>query len=110
MEDKTGQKDADVSQSEKALGAAKQRSGTALYSTSLSDGILIIDEEGRILDFNKAAHSDLGYTREEFRNQHMDIDPVETRENSRARTETITERRLNSGSHTGPSRRVRNVL
>jgi PAS domain S-box-containing protein len=42
------------------------------------DGILILDQEGHILDFNTSAHLQLGYTRDEFSKLHIaDIDPVE---------------------------------
>jgi two-component system cell cycle sensor histidine kinase/response regulator CckA len=41
-------------------------------------GILVVDTEGRILDFNESAHRDLGYTKEEFANLTLsDIDPIE---------------------------------
>lgn len=36
-----------------------------LFSQS-PDGILLIDTDGKIVDFNEAAHSRLGYSREEF--------------------------------------------
>ncbi len=40
------------------------------------DGILIIDTEGRIIEFNDAAHLQLGYTRQEFERLSIsDIDP-----------------------------------
>lgn len=43
------------------------------------DGILILDTEGRILEFNEAAHRELGYSREEFAGLHIsDIDPFQT--------------------------------
>jgi two-component system cell cycle sensor histidine kinase/response regulator CckA len=42
-------------------------------------GIAIHDAQGKILDFNEAAHRDLGYAREEFaRLSIADIDPVES--------------------------------
>ncbi len=48
---------------------------TALFEQS-PDGILIIDTEGGIVEFNAAAHLQLGYTREEFAALRVsDIDP-----------------------------------
>lgn len=44
-------------------------------------GILLIDCEGNITDYNETAHRDLGYTREEFANLHLsDIDPFQSPE------------------------------
>jgi PAS domain S-box-containing protein len=41
-------------------------------------GILLIDSNGNIRDFNRAAHRDLGYTRKEFKRLHLaDIDPFQ---------------------------------
>jgi two-component system, sensor histidine kinase and response regulator len=54
------------------------------------DGILIIDSEGKIVDFNKAAHSDLGYSREEFSKLCIsDIDPLESPEDIRASIQRV---------------------
>ena len=50
----------------------------ALFEQS-PDGILLLDQEGHILDFNTSAHVQLGYTREEFAKLRIaDLDPVET--------------------------------
>jgi PAS domain S-box-containing protein len=55
-------------------------------------GILLIDTEGKILDFNETAHRDLGYTREEFAHLTIaDIDPVESAVDVRARLSRILE-------------------
>jgi PAS domain S-box-containing protein len=44
-------------------------------------GIVIIDTGGKIIEFNKTAHSDLGYSREEFAKLHVsDIDPFQNPE------------------------------
>jgi PAS domain S-box-containing protein len=49
------------------------------------DGILIIDTEGRIVEFNDAACLQLGYTREEFERLDIsDIDPEQNHEEIRA--------------------------
>jgi PAS domain S-box-containing protein len=43
------------------------------------DGILIIDTEGKFVDFNEAAHNQLGYKREEFAQLRLtDIDPFQS--------------------------------
>jgi PAS domain S-box-containing protein len=44
-------------------------------------GILIIDTDGKLIEFNEAAHSALGYSREEFALLHLsDIDPFQSPE------------------------------
>ncbi len=54
------------------------------------DGILIIDTDGKILDFNEAAHRQLGFTREEFAGFKIsDIDITESPEDTRKRIETL---------------------
>ena len=53
-------------------------------------GILVIDMEGRFLDFNETAHRDLGYSREEFsRLTIADIDPDESPADIKARISRI---------------------
>lgn len=48
-------------------------------------GILLIDSEGVITDFNETAHRDLGYSREEFAQLHIsDIDPFQSPEDIQA--------------------------
>ena len=77
------------------------------------DGILIIDAEGKILDFNKAAHTDLGYTRKEFAKFSVsDIDPVESPEEIRAHIQkTIKEKKAEfEVTHRTKSGQLRNVL
>jgi PAS domain S-box-containing protein len=45
------------------------------------DGILIIDANGKIIEFNEAAHRQLGYSREEFAKLSIrDIEAFETPE------------------------------
>ena len=113
MEDKDRTKDADGSQSENALGRSEAEIRYSAVFDQSPDGILIIDEEGRILDFNKAAHSDLGYTREEFSKFSIsDIDPVETPEEIRAHVRrTITEKKAEfEVTHRTKSGEFRNVL
>jgi len=47
-------------------------------------GILLIDSTGALLEFNEAAHSQLGYSREEFAKLRLaDVDPYETPEQIR---------------------------
>lgn len=56
-------------------------------------GILLIDTEGKILDFNETAHRNLGYTREEFANITIaDIDPFESAVDVKARISRILEK------------------
>ncbi len=56
-------------------------------------GILLIDNKGRISQFNEAAHRDLGYTREEFTQlQLSDIDPVESQEEIEANINEVFNR------------------
>ncbi|HTR44190.1 MAG TPA: PAS domain S-box protein [Thermodesulfovibrionales bacterium] len=53
-------------------------------------GILIIDTDGRILEFNEAAHRDLGYTRDEFANLAIsDLDPDEGPEEVQAKISEV---------------------
>jgi two-component system cell cycle sensor histidine kinase/response regulator CckA len=43
------------------------------------DGILVIDMNGNIVEFNEAAHRQLGYSREEFERLRIsDIDPIQS--------------------------------
>ena len=60
---------------------AKLREAELLYHSlfnQASDGSLLIDTSGNILDFNEAAHQQLGYTREEFAVLHLtDINPFQ---------------------------------
>ena len=54
------------------------------------DGILIIDADGRILDFNEAAYRQLGFSREEFADLKIsDINPSESPEAMQARIKRL---------------------
>ena len=54
------------------------------------DGILLIDAVGKIIEFNEAAHCQLGYSREEFAKLSLsDIDPVESPEEIQARIRKV---------------------
>ena len=54
------------------------------------DGIVLMDTEGHILDFNKAAHLQLGYSREEFAGLRItDIVAAESEEDIQKRLEEI---------------------
>jgi PAS domain S-box-containing protein len=54
------------------------------------DGILVIDTRGKIIDFNEAAHVQLGYSRDEFALLRLaDIDPYETPEEIQASIEEV---------------------
>ena len=64
---------------EKQTAEDKLREAELLYHSLFNqspDGILIIDTKGTIVEFNEAAHRQLGYSREEFKGLHLsDIDP-----------------------------------
>src|SRR5208283_2471357 len=63
----------------------------ALFEQS-PDGLLLIESTGKILEFNNAAHSQLGYSREEFEKLSLsDIDVVSTPEKLRATIGRIVE-------------------
>ncbi len=56
------------------------------------DGILLIDSEGKILEFNDAAHRQLKYSREEFAQLRLfDLDPVESPDEIRGSLRKIQE-------------------
>lgn len=75
---------------EEALRESEQRY-RALFEQS-PFGVLLFDEEGKFLDFNRAAHRDLGYTREEFADLTIDdIDPDESAEDVKSRMSRILE-------------------
>jgi len=70
------------------LPEAEQRY-RAIFEQS-PDGILIIDPGGKLMEFNEAAHSQLGYTKEEFgRLSIKDIDPDETPEEIEASLKAV---------------------
>ncbi|MHB8829165.1 MAG: PAS domain S-box protein, partial [Syntrophales bacterium] len=62
----------------------------ALFAQS-PDGILIIDPNtGRFLDFNDAAHQQLGYSREEFAQLNIsDVEVQETNEETKKHIEKV---------------------
>ncbi len=66
-----------------------------LYRTLFNqspDGILVIDTEGKFIEFNEVAHRQLGYTREEFRELRIsDIDPFQTPEEVQASIQKVRE-------------------
>lgn len=54
------------------------------------DGIVIVNMEGKIIEFNEAAHLDLGYTKEEFSQLSVtDLDPYEGPEEVQSRLRKI---------------------
>ncbi len=72
----------DVAERQKALKQLQEMElrYRTLFEKS-SDGILLIDIDGNMIAFNHAAHSQLGYTHEEFRRLSLhDIDPVQSPE------------------------------
>jgi PAS domain S-box-containing protein len=75
----TGQDITERKRAEDALRESERRYHT-LFDQS-PDGVVLIDTEGKLLDFNDQAHLQLGYTREEFEQLRLsDIDPVESPE------------------------------
>jgi two-component system NtrC family sensor kinase len=57
------------------------------------DGIVIIDEHGSIVEFNKSAYRRLGYSREEFAKLRLaDIDAFQTPEEIQASIRTVLEK------------------
>jgi PAS domain S-box-containing protein len=81
------------------LDKDRQNAGDALREAELRyrtmftqspDGILIIDAEGKFIDFNEAAHLQLGYSREEFEKLRIsDIDPYQSPEEIQATIEEV---------------------
>ncbi len=113
MGDKQKIQDADGIQRENASGLSEAEIRYRAVFEQSTDGILIIDAEGKIVDFNKAAHTDLGYTSEEFSKFSIsDIDPVESPEEIRAHIQrTITEKKAEfEVTHRTKSGELRNVL
>jgi len=73
---------------EEALSHSEKRY-QVLFDQS-PDGILLIDGEGKIVEFNEMAHRQLGYSREEFAKLRLsDIDPVEKPEEIQARIKQV---------------------
>ncbi len=113
MEDKNRMKGAERIQREKASARCEAELRYSAVFEQSPDGILIIDAEGKILDFNKAAHTDLGYTREEFEKFSIsDIDPLESPAEIRSHIQkTMGEKRAEfEVTHRTKSGEIRNVL
>jgi PAS domain S-box-containing protein len=113
MKDKNKIKNSEGIQREKAYGPGEAELKYGSIFDQSPDGILIIDAEGNILDFNKAAHNDLGYSKEEFSKLRIsDIDPVESPEEIRAHIQkTISEGKAEfEVTHKTKSGQLRNVL
>ena len=54
------------------------------------DGVLLMDTQGAIIDFNDQVNRQLGYTREEFSKLRIaDIDPIESPEDIKARFDMV---------------------
>jgi two-component system cell cycle sensor histidine kinase/response regulator CckA len=57
------------------------------------DGILVIDPKGNFIEFNEAAHRQLGYSRKEFESLRLsDIDPIQSPGEIRARIGEVLEK------------------
>jgi len=113
MKDKKKRKDADGIPGEKANSCSEAELKYSAVFDQSPYGILIIDAEGNILDFNKAAHTDLGYTRKEFAKLSIsDIDPLEGPEEIRASIQRVmTKKRAEfEVVHRTKSGQLRNVL
>lgn len=67
-----------IASREEALSESKQRY-QALFEQS-PYGVLLIDTEGKLLDFNEKAHRDLGYARDEF--ARLTIADIDTHESA----------------------------
>ncbi len=98
-------KDAEVTDKEKIqypLDNGKQKAEDKLRETELlyrtvfrqsPDGILIIDTNGNFIEFNEAAHRQLGYSREEFEKLRLsDIDAFEGPEEVLASIDDVLEK------------------
>ena len=113
MQNKKKIKDADGSQRKNAPGPSEAELRYSAVFDQSPDGILIIDAEGKIIDFNKAAHTDLGYSREEFSKLRIsDIDPVESPAEIRASLQRIMDEKKAEFevAHRTKSGQWRNVL
>ena len=113
MEKKNKIKGAEGIQRENASARSEAELRYSAVFDQSPDGILIIDAEGKIVDFNKAAHTDLGYSREEFAKLSIpDIDPLESPEEIRAHIQrTMGEKKAEfEVTHRTKSGSLRNVL
>jgi len=106
-------KDAEGIQGKDASGRSEAELRYAAVFEQSPDGLLIIDAEGKIIDFNRAAHTDLGYSRKEFSKLSIsDIDPLESPEEIRASIQrAISEKKAEfEVTHRTKSGQLRNVL
>ena len=113
MANKRKIKDADGIQREDASGRSEAEIRYSAVFEQSPDGILIIDPDGKIIDFNEAAHRDLGYTREEFSKLSIsDIDPLESPEEIRVHIQkTMGKKKAEfEVTHRTKSGQLRNVL
>ena len=86
----------------KPLKKEKQKAGDKLGEAELlyhtlfkqfPDGVLIIDTKGNFVEFNEAAHRQLGYSREEFKRLRIsDIDPFQSPEKIQAGIKTVLDK------------------
>ncbi|MEM3378105.1 MAG: PAS domain S-box protein [Candidatus Bathyarchaeia archaeon] len=75
---------------ERQMQEAEKRYRTLFNEAPL--GILLIDQNGRAVEFNEEAHRQLGYTREEFAKLTIsDYEALETPEKTKARMKRIME-------------------
>jgi len=75
---------------EEALRESEKRYH-ALFDQS-PDGIVLVNAEGKIIEFNESAHRELGYTREEFSGLSVsDINPFEGPDDVKARIQKINQ-------------------
>ena len=77
---------------------SKESRRTAVFTETLyqslfnqsPDGVLLLGMKGEVIEFNEAACSQLGYTREEFKTLRIsDLDPVESQVQIKAKLEDI---------------------
>ena len=90
MKNKNIIKDSEGIQRENASARSEAEIRYSAVFEQSPDGILIIDTYGKIIDFNEAAHADLGYSKEEFSKLSIsDIDPFDDPEEFQAKTQRI---------------------
>ena len=113
MENKNKIKAAEGIQRENARSCSETELRYSAVFEQSPDGILIIDTDGKVIDFNEAAHRDLGYTREEFSKLSIqDIDPFDRPEEFQAKTQRILSERKAEFEvrHQTKSGQIRDVL
>jgi PAS domain S-box-containing protein len=86
----------------KQIKSEKQKTDDKLYEAELfcrtvfeqsPDGILVIDTNGNFIEFNEAAHRQLGYSREEFERLRIsDIDPIQSPEEIQASIKEVLDK------------------